>query len=188
MGGVVDRPGAGPLPRRQSLRPARPEIRLPGACGRRAGSDLSPDAAAGSLGPSGPHPAQQCLRQEAGDIRWCVCRPAIGKCRAGARVQSPGDVRRQILDHSVAGRLRVERSGRVAICKTAGRSRRPPAGGEFSCRRRQRSDDLARQGAHHLLRHRTRCRCQGRAGRRGGIPLHHGVVVFPRCGRDDGAV
>ena len=85
---------------------------------------------------------------------------------------------------------REARSGAMrSRCRsqTAGRPRRPPARGELSHRRRQRADDLARQGADHLLCHRARRRRQGRAGGRGGIPLCDRVVVFPRCGRDDRA-
>ena len=63
-------------------------------------------------------------------------------------------------------------------------TRRPPARGELPHRRRKRPDDLARQGADDLLRHRARRRRQGRVGGRGGIPLCDRVVVLPRCDRD----
>ena len=90
-------------------------------------------------------------------------------------------------DHRPAGKFGLERCDRAAVRETAGRPRRPPSCGELPHRGRERSDDLARQGADHLLRHRARRRRQGRVGGRGGIPLCDRVVVLPRCDRDDRA-
>src|SRR4051794_29537620 len=60
MGRKLDGFRARPIPDRQPLGPAGPEIRLSRARDRRSGSDLPPNRAARPLGPTDPAAADQC--------------------------------------------------------------------------------------------------------------------------------
>ena len=64
---------------------------------------------------------------------------------------------------------------------------RPPPRRELSCRGRKRPDDVARQGAHHVLHHRAGRRCAWRRRGRIRVPDVVRLLVFPGRGRDDGA-
>ena len=89
----------------------------------------------------------------------------LGSAALMQGLQSPGDIWRQGFRHRASRKLGLERCGRAAIRETSRRPRRPPPRGELSHRRRERADDLARQGADHLLCQRARRRRQGRAWR-----------------------
>ena len=66
------------------------------------------------------------------------------------------------------------------------RTRRTQARREPARRGRERSDDMARQGARYLLPDRSGSRRQRTVDRRGGLPLQHHLLVFSRCARHDG--
>src|SRR3954468_25103231 len=68
----------------------------------------------------------------------------------------------------------------------AGRALRPQARGELPRRRRERTDDLACQGAADLLRHGAGRRPERRRRGGGGVPVPDRLLVLPRRGRRHG--
>ena len=62
-------------------------------------------------------------------------------------LQPSGDVRRKAFRHRPPGGSAWSDAVALPFVKTARRTRRPPARGQLPYRRRQRPDDLARQGA-----------------------------------------
>ena len=187
MGDELGRLGAGPLPGRQSVGAAGAEIRLPGARGRRARPDVPPDRHARGVGQAGAAALLQRARHQAGHVRRRLCRPAVRQRHGRAGHQPPGDVRRQAERHGRARQGRLERRRRAAVREGREGARRAQARGQLPRRGRDRPDDLARQGAADLLRHRARRRRQGPGRGRVGVSVLHRLVVLPRRGRHDGA-
>ena len=63
---------------------------------------------------------------------------------------------------------------------------RPQARRQLPRRRRERADDLAREGPADVLRHGAGRRREGRDRRGGGVPVHDRLLVLPRRRRRDG--
>ncbi len=184
MGHHLGRFGAGPLPDRQSVGAARSEIRLPGSSDRRPRPDVPPHRAARHFWPARAPALLQCVWYKTPDHRRRPCGTASWRPCLDAWYQHADEFRRQAEHHHRAGRVCLERPGRSAVRPRGHRvACRPQAGGELSYRRRQRPDDLARQGAHHVLCHRARCRRAGQGRGRGGLPVQHHLLVFSRRGR-----
>ena len=190
MGRELGRVGARPLPRRQPVGAAGPEICVSVPAGRGQRPDVSPDRAARHLGPAGAPALHQRLRHQAHHLRRRLRRPATRRPRPGQRHEPAGHLRRQGERHGRAGQHGLERSRRAYFRARpgGGRARRTQARRQLPCRGRERPDDLARQGAGNVLRHRARRRLERQGRGRGCVSLQHGVVVLPRRRRDDGAV
>ena len=167
LGGVVDRLGPGPLSGRQPSGAARSEIRLSldpatGARDQTFRLIVRPDM----WGRQARMRFSNVFGTKPVTFDGVYRRPAIGRRRARAGHQPAGDVRRQDASRSRRERRRGAIRSRCRSCAIQPRRpRRPQARGELPCRRRQRPDDLARQGAADLLRHRARRRLEGRARR-----------------------
>ena len=114
----------------------------------------------------------------------------LGGAGLGQRHEPARHLRRQGERDCGAGQHCLER------CRRAHFRARPGGGGargtqarrQFPRRGRERPDDLAREGADHILRHRARRRLERQGRGRGRVSLQHRVVVLPRRRRDDGAV
>ena len=185
LGGVR----AGALSGRQPVGAARAALRLPLRADRRPRSDAPSGGPAQPLGPPGALPLLQRVRHQAPVARRRIRRPPPRRRRGGHRHQQARSLRGPGRGDHPARRVGLERPGRPALRRRPGLAlaRRPQARGQRPRRRRERADDLARQGAPDLLCHRARRRGQGPRGGRGAVPVQHGLLVLPGRARRHGA-
>ena len=118
----------------------------------------------GHLGDAGAAALHQRVRHQAGHLRRRLRRPADGRRRAGQGNEPAGHLRRQGQRHGGAWNFGLERRGGAHLRARPGSrrgARRAQARRQLPRRGRERPDDVARQGADHILRHRS-----GRRSRR----------------------
>src|SRR5215204_1322941 len=123
---------------------------------------------------------------EARHLRRRLRRAAARRRGGDAGHEPAGALRRPGQRHRKTRRVGVERSRDAALRARAGRAVRPQARGQLPRRRRERADDLARQGPADVLRHGAGRRREGRRRRGGGVPVPDRILVLPRRRRRDG--
>ena len=171
----------------KSLGAAGYEVRVSRSRPGRRRSIVQVDREARLVGRSLPHPAREHVRnaERSRSIRSTSASPPTAGTSSRARTarcRSAGSR----ASHIAPGALDLQRRHRPeAAARRADRGTQ--ARRVVPRDRAQRPDDVAREGAADVVSQPPSIGCTQQRRRRRGVPIHDDIVVFPRCGRRDGA-